>query len=181
MGERSPCFSNSPRWAELLASSWQKHQTWPLHVASQRLVLGSKGFPGSSAVKNPPTSAEDMGSIPGSGRLPGEGNGSPFQVLTWEIPWTEEPVELQSIGLQRVRQDLVTEQQLGQRAARETRPIALKLQLVRWTPWNLSDLTQDGHKNKTLFYLVLDHRGLCGPVSPFLEMPSKSWSLSASG
>lgn len=25
-------------------------------------------------------------------------------------------------------------------------------------------------------YLVPDHRGLCGPVSPFLEMPSKSWS-----
>ena len=66
------------------------------------------------------------------------------------------------MGSQRVRQDLVTEQQLGKRAPREASPIALKLQLVRWTPWNLSDLTQDGHKNKTLFYVVLDHRGLCG-------------------
>ena len=26
-------------------------------------------------------------------------------VLAWEIPWTEEPGELQSMGLQRVRHD----------------------------------------------------------------------------
>ena len=31
--------------------------------------------------------------------------------LAWRIPWTEEPDGLQSTGLQRVRQDLVTEQQ----------------------------------------------------------------------
>ena len=32
-------------------------------------------------------------------------------ILAWEIPWTEEPGGLQSMGLQRVRNDLVTEQQ----------------------------------------------------------------------
>ena len=32
-------------------------------------------------------------------------------VLVWEIPWTEEPGGLQSMGLQRARHDLVTEQQ----------------------------------------------------------------------
>ena len=37
------------------------------------------GFPGGSAVKNPPANAEDAGSIPGSRRSPGEGNGSPLQ------------------------------------------------------------------------------------------------------
>ena len=37
------------------------------------------GFPGGSVVKNSPTHAGDVGSIPGSGRLPGEGNGSPLQ------------------------------------------------------------------------------------------------------
>ena len=26
-------------------------------------------------------------------------------ILAWEIPWTEEPARLQSIGLQRVRRD----------------------------------------------------------------------------
>ena len=30
-------------------------------------------------VKNPPANAGDVGSIPGSGRFPGEGNGNPFQ------------------------------------------------------------------------------------------------------
>ena len=37
------------------------------------------GFPGGSVVKNPPANAGDMGSIPGSGRSPGEGNGNPLQ------------------------------------------------------------------------------------------------------
>ena len=29
-------------------------------------------------------------------------------ILAWEIPWTEEPGMLQSMGLQRVRHDLMT-------------------------------------------------------------------------
>ena len=37
------------------------------------------GFPGGSEVKNPPANAGDIGSIPGSGVSPGEGNGNPFQ------------------------------------------------------------------------------------------------------
>ena len=37
------------------------------------------GFPGGSVVKNPPANAGDMGSITGSGRYPGEGNGNPLK------------------------------------------------------------------------------------------------------
>ena len=37
------------------------------------------GFPGSSVVKNPPANAGDLGQIPGLGRSPGEGTGSPLQ------------------------------------------------------------------------------------------------------
>ena len=37
------------------------------------------GFPGGSVVKNLPANAGDAGSIPGSGRSPGEGNGNPLQ------------------------------------------------------------------------------------------------------
>ena len=37
------------------------------------------GFPGGSAAKNPPANAGDKGSIPESGRSPGEGNGNPLQ------------------------------------------------------------------------------------------------------
>ena len=36
-------------------------------------------FPGGSVVKNPPANAGDVGSISGSGKSPGEGNGNPFQ------------------------------------------------------------------------------------------------------
>ena len=39
-------------------------------------------FPGGKVVKNPPANAggtRDMGSIPGLGRSPGEGNGNPLQ------------------------------------------------------------------------------------------------------
>ena len=42
----------------------------------------SRGFPVVQVVKNPPASAgdvRDMGSIPGSGRSPGGGDGKPFQ------------------------------------------------------------------------------------------------------
>ena len=37
------------------------------------------GFPGSSVVDNSPFYTGDMGSIPGLGRSPGEGNGNPLQ------------------------------------------------------------------------------------------------------
>ena len=37
------------------------------------------GFPYGSLIKNPPANAGDAGSIPGSGRCPGEGNGNPLQ------------------------------------------------------------------------------------------------------
>ena len=37
------------------------------------------GFADVSVVKNPPVSAGDPGSIPGSGRPTREGNGNPFQ------------------------------------------------------------------------------------------------------
>ena len=47
--------------------------------------------------------AGDLGSVPGSGRSPGEGNGNPLQYSCWKIPWMEEPGKLQSMGLQRVR------------------------------------------------------------------------------
>ena len=51
---------------------------------------------GGTMVKNPlpmqETHARDTGSIPGLGRCPGVGNGSPFQYSCFKIPWTEEPV-----------------------------------------------------------------------------------------
>ena len=36
-----------------------------------------------------------------------------FSILAWEIPWTEEPCGLQSMGSQRVGHNLATKQQIG--------------------------------------------------------------------
>ena len=74
-----------------------------LWASSSVLLPFTRGFPGGSVVKNPPANAGDTGSIPGSGRSPGEGNGNPLQYSCLEIPWTEEPGGLLSMGSQRVR------------------------------------------------------------------------------
>ena len=51
-------------------------------------------------IKTLSTNGGDMGSIPGLGRSPGEGNGNLSSILAWEIPWTGEPGRLQSMGSQ---------------------------------------------------------------------------------
>ena len=63
-------------------------------------------FPSDAAVRestgqDPP----DSGLIPGLERSPGEGNGNPLQYSCLEIPWTEKPDGLQSMGLQKVGHD----------------------------------------------------------------------------
>jgi len=52
-------------------------------------------------VKNLPANARGMGSIPGLGTSPGEGMATHSCILSWEIPWAEEPGGLQSMGLQK--------------------------------------------------------------------------------
>ena len=42
------------------------------------------GFPGGSAGKESAWNASDLGSIPGLGRSPGEGNGNPLQYSVLE-------------------------------------------------------------------------------------------------
>ena len=59
---------------------------------------------GGSVVKNLPTSAGEVGSIPGSGRSPGEGNGNSLQYSCLADPIgraTEEPGGLQSVVLEK--------------------------------------------------------------------------------
>ena len=72
------------------------------HIFSKR-GYGRIGFlkvPWASSgglVKNPPVVQEppgDAGSIPGSGRSPGEGHGNPLQYSCLENLWTEEPGRL---------------------------------------------------------------------------------------
>ena len=64
---------------------------------------GEFRIPAGSCGKESACNTGDPGSIPWSGRSPGEGNGNP--TLSWEIPWTEEAGGLQSMGSQRVGHD----------------------------------------------------------------------------
>ena len=75
-------------------------------------LIFEESFPGGSVVKNLPANAGDVGSIPGSERSPGGGNGNPLQDSclgnpmdrgAWQAtaPW----------GHKRVRHDLATKQQ----------------------------------------------------------------------
>ena len=52
-------------------------------------------------VKNNAGDIRDLGSIPGLGRSPGGGHGSPLQYSCLENPWTEEPGGLRSVLSQR--------------------------------------------------------------------------------
>ena len=54
----------------------------------------------------------DTGSIPGSGRPPELGSGNLLQYSCWEIPWTEEPGELQSMGVTKSPMQLNSTQRL---------------------------------------------------------------------
>ena len=60
---------------------------------------------GGAVVKNPPASAEDarvMGSVPGSGRSPGVGNGTPLQFSCLENSMDRGAWWVQCMGLQRI-------------------------------------------------------------------------------
>ena len=59
------------------------------------------------SVKNLPVEAGfNVGSILGLERSPGKGNGNPPQCSCLEIPWTEKPGRLQSVGLQKSQTQL---------------------------------------------------------------------------
>ena len=65
------------------------------------------GFPGSSAGKESACSVEDLGSIPGSGRSPGEGNGKPLWYSCLENPTYRRVWWATVHGIARVGHDLV--------------------------------------------------------------------------
>ena len=69
------------------------------------------GFPGGSAVKNPPANAGDVGLIPGLGKPLEKEMATHASVLAWEIPWTEEPGGMQFMVSQRFGHDRMTKQQ----------------------------------------------------------------------
>ena len=71
-----------------------------------------RGFPGGSDGKESVCKAGDLGSIPGFGRSPGEGNGYPLRYSCLENAM-DIPGGPQSIGLQRVGHDEDVDVQTG--------------------------------------------------------------------
>ena len=57
-------------------------------------------------VKNLPANAGNLGLIPGLERPLEKEMTICSSILAWEIPWTEEPGRLQSMGLQKSRTQL---------------------------------------------------------------------------
>ena len=57
---------------------------YPIYMLGQHSQVW--GFPGGSEVKASACNAGDLGSIPGSGRSPGEGKGNPLQYSCLENP-----------------------------------------------------------------------------------------------
>ena len=66
------------------------------------------GFPRSSLSKESACNARDLGSIPGLGRSPGEGNGNPLQYSCLENPMDRAAWRTTVHGVARVGHDLVT-------------------------------------------------------------------------
>ena len=67
------------------------------HDRSDLAAAAGVSFLGGSAVKNRPANPVDAGS---SGRSLEKEMATHSSILAWEIPWTEEPGQLQSIGSQ---------------------------------------------------------------------------------
>ena len=67
-----------------------------------------KGFPCSSVGKESACNAGDLGSIPGLGRSPGEGNGNPLQYSCLENPMDKGVWQATVHGVSRVGHNLVT-------------------------------------------------------------------------
>ena len=87
-------------WGESPVNSYnsQNITNWDLSRAKK------EGIPDDSSSKESACNARetgDMCSIPESGSFPGWGNDNPLQYSCWQIPWTEEPGGLHSVGLHR--------------------------------------------------------------------------------
>ena len=70
----------------------------------------NEGFPSGPVVKNLPANAGDVGSVPGSGRSPGEENGNPLQYSCLGNPMDRGAWQATVHGIARVGHDFATKQ-----------------------------------------------------------------------
>ena len=91
---------NPPAMQEIPFNPWVGKIPWRREWLPTPVFLG---FPDGSVVKNLPAIAGDVVWSLGQTDLLEKEMASHFSLFTWEIPWTEEPGGLQSIGSQRLR------------------------------------------------------------------------------
>ena len=113
----------------IVLSGQQKDSAIHIHVS----ILPQGASLVAQMVKEFTCNAGNLGSIPGSGRPPGVGNGKPLQYSCWETPWTEEPGGLQSMVLQRVGQDCETNTILPQTSFPPRLPHNIEQRSLRFT------------------------------------------------
>ena len=77
------------------------HQNHTSHHMQKLALIKLAGFPGCSVVNNPPALQETWVQSLGREDPPEKKMASHSSVLAWEIPWTEEPGRLQSMGSQK--------------------------------------------------------------------------------
>ena len=70
-------------------------------AGEEEVGLRSRSFPGGSDCKVSAYNARDPGSIPGSGRSPGEGNGNPLQYSYLENPMDRQTCQATVHGVAR--------------------------------------------------------------------------------
>ena len=89
-------------WTTYLYDKYNRNNNTSYYSLSA--LYARHGFPGGSVVKNPPTNAQECGLDPQDGTIPLEKEmATHSSILGWEIPWTEEPSRLQSMGSQIVK------------------------------------------------------------------------------
>ena len=99
-GKKSTCNCRNP-WFD----SWVRKFPWRRDRLPTPAFLG---FPGGPAGKESTCNVGDLGSIPGLGRSPGGGHGNPLQYSCLENSMDRGAWRAQSMGLQRVRHNWVT-------------------------------------------------------------------------
>jgi len=82
--------------------------------------------------------AGDMSLIPESRRSPGEEMATHSSILAWEIPWTEEPSRLQSMGYQKSWTQLSSSTTTTIKK-RKTQQVLVRM----WRNWNPSTVSKN--------------------------------------